>query len=117
MQPKLTDAEIDELVIAQTDDDSAWEEPIQVVREQETSLTLPADLAKRATFLARLHREQNFESWLTRIIQERVELEEGAFLQAERELANARWRLAQPLFLSSQPVQGRALPPQDGLLL
>ena len=37
-------------------------------------------------FLAQLHRERNAEDWLTRIIKERVELEEVAFLEAKREM-------------------------------
>ena len=89
MKSKLTELEIDELVVAEVDDDNAWEDPISVVREQSRSLTLPAELAKRAAFLARLHREQDLEAWLTKIIQERIELEESAFLQAKREFAVA----------------------------
>ncbi|MEZ4705648.1 MAG: hypothetical protein R3A44_00495 [Caldilineaceae bacterium] len=84
---KLTEAEIDEFVIAEADDDSAWDEPINVAREEGALLTLPAGLATRAAFLARLHREEDLGAWLTKIIQERIELEEGAYLQAKRELA------------------------------
>ena len=62
MEQKSIETEIDELAIAQANDDSAWEDPIYVTRDHESSLTLPADLAKRAAFLARLHREQNLEA-------------------------------------------------------
>ncbi len=82
----LTEAEIDALVIDDVDDDQAWEEPIEVQKTSASSLQIPPNLAERAAFLAKLHRERSVEAWLTRIIEERVELEEGAFLQAKREL-------------------------------
>lgn len=84
---RQTEAEIDNLVIAAADDDSAWEEAVHVHKTVPPSLQLPAELAERAAFLAQLHRARSLEAWLTRIIEERVELEEGAFLQAKRELA------------------------------
>ena len=61
--------------------------PVRVVRAKAASLSLPAELAPRAAFLAKLHREKSLEAWLMRIIKERVELEEGAFGQAKRELS------------------------------
>jgi hypothetical protein len=82
----LTEDEIDDRVIAQADDDSAWEPAIHVGRKQ-TSVDLSASLAQRAAFLARLHRERNLQSWVERVIRERVELEERAFMQARRELS------------------------------
>jgi hypothetical protein len=85
-QQKLTDEEIDELVIAKAFDDLAWDEPVQVCRPVSESYSLPADLAARATFLAHLHRAR-IEEWLTLVIQERIELEEGAFAEAKRALA------------------------------
>ena len=48
---------------------------------------LPADLAARAAFLAQLHRTPSVEDWLRRVIQERVELEEAAFVGIKRSLA------------------------------
>lgn len=81
-----SDEEIDERVIAQIDDPSAWGEPIEVRREPPASLSLSAELAARAEFLARLHHEANLQQWLTRIIRERVELEELAFGEAKRDL-------------------------------
>jgi len=84
---RLTEAEIDERVIAEADDDSAWEPPIYVSRER-AAIGLPANLAQRAAFLARLHHERNLQAWVERVIRERVELEERAFTQARRELAS-----------------------------
>jgi hypothetical protein len=82
----LSETEIDAFVIADADDDQAWEEPVQVQKSVGPSLQISPTLAERAAFLAKLHRERSLEAWLMRIIEERVELEEGAFLQAKREL-------------------------------
>lgn len=48
---------------------------------------LPAELAARATFLAQVHRTPSVDEWLRRVIQERVELEETAFIGIKRSLA------------------------------
>lgn len=68
---QATEEEIDKIVESQADDDSAWEKPIEVRRATPSSLALPAELAARAAFLAKLHRE-NVKDWLTRVIRERV---------------------------------------------
>lgn len=84
---KLDENEIDRHVIEQADDDSAWEKPVRVKRDK-TSLTLPANLAARAAFLARLHRKASVNEWLTDVIQERVELEEAAFADARQAMSS-----------------------------
>lgn len=84
---KLSQEAVDKIVIAQADDDSEWEEPVKVERDALTSLLIPWDLAARAAFLAKLHKEARVEEWLARIIRERIELEEVAFGEAKRELA------------------------------
>jgi len=82
----LSEEEIDKIVATQADDDSAWEKPIRVQRLKSASVSLPAELAARAAFFARLHRQANVEDWLRQIIQERMDLEEAAFVGAKREL-------------------------------
>ena len=84
---KLSQEEIDQRVVSQADDESAWEKPVRVKKIRTAPLTLPGDLAARAAFLARLHREGRVDDWLTRIIRERIELEEVAFVEAKRILA------------------------------
>lgn len=87
MKKNASEEEIDRLVMAQADNDAEWEEPIHVRKAAKpASLIIPASLAARAAFLARLHREAGVEEWLTRIIQERVEIEEVAFVEAKRDL-------------------------------
>src|SRR5687767_14058059 len=84
---RLTQDEVDERVVAQAETDSAWEPAVKVSRTQ-AAIGLPANLAQRAAFLARLHREHNLQTWVERVVRERVELEELAFTQARRELAS-----------------------------
>ena len=87
MKSGLSEQRVDQIVVAQADDDSAWEEPVRVRRAEAASVSMPADLAARAAFLARLHRAKSVQEWLTRVIQERVELEEAAFVGAKQRLA------------------------------
>jgi len=83
----LTEQGIDQIVVAQANDDSAWEKPVRVRRTKPASLSIPADLAARAAFLARLHRRTSVEEWLMHVIQERVELEEAAYIGVKHDLA------------------------------
>jgi hypothetical protein len=84
---KLSESEIDRIVAAQANDDAAWEQPVRVERSKPASLSLPGDLTARAAFLAQLHRTKTVEEWLTRVIQERVELEEAVFVGIKQDLA------------------------------
>ena len=79
---------IDRLVVSQADDDSAWEPPVSVRQSKAASLSIPGELAARAAFLARLHREPAVDKWVERVVRERVELEELAFAQAKKRLAS-----------------------------
>lgn len=82
----LSEEEIDRRVIAQADDDSAWDETVRVQRSKSTAVSLSSELASRATFFARLHREANVEEWLRRIIEERIDIEEAVFAESKRDL-------------------------------
>jgi len=85
----LSEEEIDKIVVAQADDDSAWEKPTRVRRPRSASVPLPAELAARAAFFARLHRQAKVEDWLRQIIQERIELEEAAFAGVKRDFVKS----------------------------
>ncbi len=89
VQPKLSEAEIDQMVIAQAGDETAWEAPIGVQRTKSAVLSIPAELAARMAFLAQLHRKANIEEWLMPILQERVELEEAAFARVKQDLSTS----------------------------
>lgn len=84
---KPTQEEIDSNVVAEAGNESAWEAPIEVRRSKSGKISIPPDLAARAAFLAQVHRATGVEEWLTRVIRERIELEEVAFAQAKRDHA------------------------------
>jgi len=79
---------IDRLVVSRSEDASAWEAPVLVKRSKPASLSIPGELAARAAFLARLHREPILDRWVERVIRERVELEEFAFSEAKKKIAS-----------------------------
>ncbi len=82
----MTKEEIDSIVVAQADDETVWERPVRVRKPKLTSVSLPATLAARAAFFARLHREASLEKWLKHIIQERLDTEEAAFAGFKKDL-------------------------------
>jgi len=86
----LSDEEIDRIVVAQADDESAWGKPIKVRPPKSSTMRLPSELAARAAFFARLHRESNMENWLKRIIRERIDFEEAAFSGLKRDLTDKK---------------------------
>ncbi len=86
----LSTQAIDELVIAQAPDPSAWEPPVRVRRQKSASVSLPSDLAARAKFFAKLHRDQGLSSWLQRVVEERLDLEEAALSSLKRQLTKKR---------------------------
>jgi hypothetical protein len=79
---------IDQLVFSQASDESAWDAPVRVTRSEPAALSLPGELAARAAFLAKLHREAGIDKWVERVVRERVELEEFAFKETKRKLAS-----------------------------
>ena len=87
-KPKLTQDQVDRFVTAQADEDSAWQKAIAVRRPKSTSLSIPSELAARAAFLARLHRERRVDKWVERIVRERVEIEASAFTAAKKTLVS-----------------------------
>jgi len=87
-KPKLNQDQVDRFVTGHADEDSAWEKAIVVRRPKSTSLSIPAELAARAAFLAKLHRESGVDKWVERIVRERVEIEESVFTAAKKTLAS-----------------------------
>jgi hypothetical protein len=86
-EKNLTEQDIDEIVVAQANDDARWEKPIRVRRSEPAPLAILPELVARAAFLAQLHRTKSVEEWLARVVQERIELEEAAFFGIKQELA------------------------------
>lgn len=84
----FAEEEIDDLVTAEANDETAWDKPVLVERSKTAPVSLPSELAARAAFFARLHRAENVEAWVQRIIQERIEIEEAAFAELKRDFIN-----------------------------
>ncbi len=82
----MTEEEIDNIVIAQAEDETAWEQPVHVKRKKATSVSLSGTQAERAAFFARVHREESLENWLKRVIQERLDVEEAAFTGFKKDM-------------------------------
>ncbi len=83
---QISEEQIDAIIIEQAHDDSAWEDPITVQRTGTLSLALPAELASKAAFFARLYHATDVEAWLKQIIQDRIHQEEAAFAEVKREI-------------------------------
>jgi hypothetical protein len=86
--PRLGQETIDRFVISQSKNDAAWEPPTRVERFKLAPLSIPGELAARAAFLAKLHREIGMDKWVERVVRKRVELEEPAFKEAKKNLAS-----------------------------
>ncbi|MCC6300020.1 MAG: hypothetical protein IT314_12030 [Anaerolineales bacterium] len=84
---KPSEKEIDRIVKSQANDDSAWSKSIHVRRKRSARVSIPPKLAARAAFLAQIHKKKSVEEWLTRVIEERIELEEAAFVGAKEDLS------------------------------
>jgi len=84
---RLSGKEVDDLVVAEAENAAAWEPQVKVKPSTGTSFSLPRDLAARAAFLARIHHTERVGEWITKVIRERIELEEVAFAQAKREIS------------------------------
>ena len=87
-----SEEEIDRIVTAQADDETAWGKPVKVRRSKSTSVSIPGALAAQAAFFARLHCEANLDNWLERIIQERLDIEEAAFSGSRKDLLTKNGR-------------------------
>ena len=87
-KPRLSQDQVDDLMVDQANQDSAWEKLISVRRPKSKSFSISADLAARAAFLAKLHREPRVDEWVERVLRERVEIEESAFSAAKKTLAS-----------------------------
>jgi hypothetical protein len=85
---KHRDEQIDRIVIDQAGLDSAWTPSVKVNRFKAAPLSIPGELAARAAFLAKLHREKAVGKWVERVLRERIELEEFAFAEAKKKLAS-----------------------------
>ena len=64
---KLTEQEIDDIVISQVNDDDAWEEPINVTVADPAIVSLPPKLVARAAFLPNYTTRQQLQNGYNRL--------------------------------------------------
>ncbi len=72
-QKKLTEKEIDKIVIEEADDMSKWEKPMTVIPN---SIRFSPLIIKKAKYLAKLHNASSYQIWVKQVVEERIELEE-----------------------------------------
>ena len=70
---RLTEEEIDNIVIAEADDMTKWEKPITV---KPTVVLFSKSIIEKAKYLAKLHKARGYQMWLKQIVKERIKLEE-----------------------------------------
>jgi predicted DNA-binding protein len=80
---KLTEEEIDRLVIAEADDASRWGKPITV---KPTSIRFSPAIIEKAKYFAKLHKTRGYQTWLKQIVEERIKLEEKFLSDFKQEL-------------------------------
>jgi len=68
--------EVDELVTAQALEDGAWGKPVEVTpRTVPTSIRLSPQTILKAKFFSRIHHERGYQTWLKRVVEERIDTE------------------------------------------
>ncbi|MDP2752921.1 MAG: hypothetical protein Q8P40_00790 [Nitrospirota bacterium] len=79
---RLTEEEIDRLIIAEADDMTKWEKPIAV---KPTSIRFSPLIIEKAKYLAKLHKARGYQTWLKQVVEERIKQEEKLLLDFKRE--------------------------------
>jgi hypothetical protein len=70
---RLTEEEIDSIVISEADDIAKWEKPIKV---RPVLVRFSPSVIEKAKYLSGLHRIRGYRAWLKQIVKERIEQEE-----------------------------------------
>ena len=89
MKQKLTEKQIDAIVTKEADDLSKWDASIHVKAPKAISLRLSPQLIQKARFLASVHKSKNYQSYLEKIIKERIQLEEKLIESIKPEILEA----------------------------
>jgi hypothetical protein len=80
------DAEIDDSVVDRAMEDKYWDKEITVEPKLlPTSIRLSARTIQRAKYFARIHHERGYQTWLKKIIEERVNTEYEIFRKLKKE--------------------------------
>ncbi len=80
------DKKIDEEVISLSNDENAWGEETAVSSgTMPTSIRLSPHTIQRAKFFARVHHERGYQSWLKKIVEERIDTEYELYKRIKKE--------------------------------
>jgi hypothetical protein len=82
---------IDALVEKQALDDAAWGSELEVSpRLKPTSIRLSSRTIQRAEIFARIHQQRGYQSWLKKIIEERINSEYEVYKGLRNQIAKQR---------------------------
>lgn len=70
------DKVVDDLVVKEANDDASWGKEEKVIPKlSPTSIRLNARTIERAKFFAKIHKERGYQTWIKKIIEDRVNTE------------------------------------------
>ena len=78
---------IDKAVVDMVSNGDAWEKEIEVLsKSMPTSIRLSPRTIQRAKLFARIHHERGYQSWLKKIVEERIETEYEVYKKLQKEV-------------------------------
>lgn len=87
VRTKKEDEKIDEEVIRQASDGKAWSKETRIApKTRPTSIRLSPRTIERAKFFARVHKERGYQSWLKKIVEERINTEYELYRRLKQEV-------------------------------
>ena len=80
------DALIDHAVLSSINEEQAWEKGTEVhPKSTPTSIRLSTRTIQKAKFFARIHHERGYQSWLKKIVEERIDSEYELYKRIKQE--------------------------------
>jgi hypothetical protein len=78
---------IDKAVVNMVSNGDTWEKEIEVSpKSMPTSIRLSPRTIQRAKLFARIHHERGYQSWLKKIVEERIETEYEVYKRLQKEV-------------------------------
>jgi predicted DNA-binding protein len=77
---KLTDEQIDKIIEKEAFNESAWDAPVKVKANKTISLRLAPQIVSKAKFFSKVHKIKGYQTWIKKIIKERIKQEEDIYL-------------------------------------
>lgn len=78
---------IDNEIIEMAHDEKSWDKKIEVTpKSKPTSIRLSTRTIERAKFFAKVHHQRGYQSWIKKIIEERVNTEYELYKRLKKEV-------------------------------